>query len=362
MVSVESGRESASHRSSILDVAALAGVSPATVSRSLSGQSKVAPHTRQRVQEAARELSYVVSPQASGLASGRTRAVGVVVPFITRWFFSTVVAGVTDVLRETGYDVMLYHLGSADNRDRFFERMPLARRVDGVLTLSMPLTDQHTLALRALDLPLVSVGWRVPGSPSVRIDEVAAAQTAVNHLVHQGHQHIGFIAGSPDDPAFGFVSSPDRRRGYELALQAGGLTDDPDLAVTGHFGVEGGAAAMARLLSGPVLPTAVFAEYDELAIGALWALRRAGLQVPQQMSVVGIDDHEMAQVHDLTTVAQNAKEQGAVASQLLLRTLQAPSADHSDHDIILPSSLVLRGSTAPPPSRRAPTSRRRRGR
>jgi LacI family transcriptional regulator, repressor for deo operon, udp, cdd, tsx, nupC, and nupG len=349
-------------RSSIFDVAALAGVSPATVSRSLRGQSKVAARTRQRVMEAARELSYVVSPQASGLATGRTGAVAIVVPFITRWFFGTVVAGVTDVMRETGYDVVLHHLGSAEHRDRFFERMPLARRVDGVLTLSMPLTDEHTLALRALDIPLVSVGSHIPRSPSVRIDDVAAAQTAVNHLVHQGHERIGFIAGSPDDPGFGFVSSLDRRRGYENALQAAGLTLDHDLTVAGSYGLEGGAAAMAQLLSGPTLPTAVFAEYDELAIGALWALRRAGLPVPHTMSVVGIDDHEMAQVHDLTTVAQDAKEQGAIAARLLLRTLQAPSTQQSDDDIILPSHLELRGSTAPPPSRRTPAARTRRRR
>ena len=119
---------------------------------------------------------------------------------------------------------------------------------------------------------------------------------------------------------------------------------------------------MTQLLSGPTLPTAVFAEYDELAIGALWALRRAGLQVPHAMSVVGIDDHEMAQVHDLTTVAQDAKEQGAVAARLLLRTLQAPSTHQSDDDIVLPSHLVLRGSTAPPPSRRTPAARSRRRR
>lgn len=358
-MSGEPGREPTAHRSSILDVAALAGVSPATVSRSLRGQARVAARTRERVLEAARELSYVVSPQASSLASGCTRAVAIVVPFITRWFFSTVVAGVTDVLRESGYDVMLYHLGSAHDRDRFFERMPLARRVDGVLTLSMPLTDEHTLALRALGIPIVSVGSHVPGSPSVRIDEVAAAQTAVNHLVNQGHEHIGFIAGAPDDPGFGFVSSPHRRQGYEHALEAAGLRVDPDLEVTGSYGVEGGAAAMAQLLSGPTLPTAVFAEYDELAIGALWALRRAGLQVPQRISVVGIDDHEMAQVLDLTTVAQDVKEQGAVAARLLLRTLEGSSGHTGDDDIMLPSWLVLRGSTAPPASRRARAARRR---
>ena len=347
-MSTEPGRESTAGRPSILDVAALAGVSPATVSRSLRGQSKVAPQTRRRVLDAAHELSYVASPQASGLASGRTRAIAVVVPFITRWFFSTVVAGVTDVLRESGYDVVLYHLGSANDRDRFFERMPLARRVDGILSLSMPLSEEHTLALRALDLPLVSVGSHVPGSPSVRIDEIAAARTAVNHLLHQGHEKIGLIVGVPDDPGFGFASSEQRRRGYDLALRSAGLTVDPDLTVTGRYGIEGGAAAMAQLLSGPVLPTAVFAEYDELAMGALWALRRVGLQVPERLSVVGIDDHELAQVLDLTTVAQDAHEQGAVAAQLLLQALETPSDHEPDTDIVLPTHLVLRASSAPP--------------
>jgi LacI family transcriptional regulator, repressor for deo operon, udp, cdd, tsx, nupC, and nupG len=335
-------------RSGIQDVATLAGVSPATVSRALSGHANVAPQTRQRVLDAARELNYVVSPQGSGLASGRTRAVAVVVPFITRWYFGTVVAGVAGVLRRSGYDPVLYHLGSAEDRDHFFERMPLARRVDGILTVSMPLNDEHTLALRALDIPLVSVGAHVPGSASVRIDEAAAAQTAVNHLIHQGHQQIGFIAGAPDDPAFGFVASPHRRRGYEHALQTAGLAVDDDLMVTGSYGVHGGAAAMARLLSGPVLPTAVFAEYDELAIGALWALRRASLPVPQAMSVVGIDDHEMAEVHDLTTVAQDAREQGAVSAWLLLRALDDHPVGATDDDVVLSSSLVLRGTTAPP--------------
>lgn len=341
-------RVAAAPRSRIQDVATLAGVSPATVSRSLSGHANVAAQTRQRVLDAARELSYVVSPQASGLASGRTRAVAVVVPFITRWYFSTVVAGVAGVLRSSGYDAVLYHLGSAADRDHFFERMPLARRVDGILTLSMPLDDVHTLALRALDIPLVSVGAHVPGSASVRIDEAAAAQSAVNHLIHQGHQRIGFIAGAPDDPAFGFIASPHRRRGYEDALQTAGLVVHHGLMVAGSYGVHGGAAAMARLLSGPVLPTAVFAEYDELAIGALWALRRASVPVPQMMSVVGIDDHEMAEVHDLTTVAQDAREQGSAAARLLLRALDDHPVGAPDDDIILSSSLVLRGSTAPP--------------
>jgi len=338
-------------RSGIADVAALAGVSSATVSRSLSGQGNVAARTRERVRDAARTLSYVPSPYAVGLASGRTRTIAVVVPFLTRWYFSSVVSGVTEVLEAAGYDVLLYHLGSAADRDRFFARMPLARRVDGVLSLSMPLTDDHTLALRALDIPIVSVGSRMAGLPSVCIDEVAVAQTAVNHLIHLGHERIAFIGGVPDDADFGFVSSELRLRGYRLALTSVDHKPRAAQEVFGGYGIDGGAAAMARLLSGAELPTAVFAEYDELAIGALWSLRRAGLAVPHDISVVGVDDHEMAKVLDLTTVGQDAASQGVLAATLLLQTLntnQGEPPEEAPADVMLPTELILRGTTAPP--------------
>ncbi|WP_053079924.1 LacI family DNA-binding transcriptional regulator [Nostocoides japonicum] len=328
-------------------MAALAGVSPATVSRSLSGQGNVSAQTRERVRDAARRLSYVPSPLASGLASGRTRTIGVVVPFLTRWYFGSVVSGVTRVMEAAGYDVLLYHLGSAADRDRFFARMPLARRVDGVLSLCMPLTEDHTLALRALDIPLVSVGSRMAGLPSVCIDDVAAAHAAVNHLINLGHENIAFVGGIPDDPGFGFVSSELRLRGYRSAMGAAGLAPPSALEVFGRYGIDGGATAMARLLSGARLPTAVFAEYDELAFGALWSLRRAGLAIPQDVSVVGLDDHEMAEVLDLTTVGQDAASQGSLAATMLLETLDGRS-DTPPTDIVLPTELRVRGTTAPP--------------
>lgn len=343
---------------SILDVAALAGVSPSTVSRSLRGLPNVSPQTRQRVVEAATELSYVVSPGASGLASGQTRAIGVVVPFVTRWFFANAVAGACDVLAEAGYDVLLYHLGSADARDRFFDRMPLARRVDAVVTMTVPLTDDHTLGLRALGMPLVTVGAQMTGVTCVRINDVTAAQSAVNHLIHQGHESIAMLAGLSDDPGLGFSSSRDRREGYRRAMSTAGLELPNDLYVAGAYGIDGGAEAMAQLLSGGLLPTAVFAEYDELAIGALRTLRRAGMQVPGQLSVVGVDNHEMASVVDLTTVAQQVHELGAVAARLLLDTLAGRLQEPAD--VVLPTRLLVRGSTGPPPSRRA--SHRPRGR
>jgi LacI family transcriptional regulator, repressor for deo operon, udp, cdd, tsx, nupC, and nupG len=342
----EAANRPRSRHASILDVAALAGVSAATVSRSLRGRGSVSPTTRQRVFDAARELSYSASPHASGLASGRTTTVGIVAPFIGRWYFANAVAGAADALAEAGYDVLLYHLADVAARDRFFERMPLARRVDAVLTMTMPLTEEHTLALRALDMPFVTLGARLPDVPCVRIDDAAAMRTAVHHLLHQGHEQIAMIAGVEDDGRFGFVSSSARRAGYQQALRSVGLEPRPELQVAGAFGIEGGARAMAELMAGPTLPTAVVAEYDELAIGALRTLRQASVAVPGRISVIGMDDHEMASVVDLTTVAQPVRELGAQAARLLLEQLDGTLT--GDMDVVVPTRLIVRGSTAAP--------------
>lgn len=348
----------ARRRVSLADVAARAGVSAATASRSLRGVAKVAPNTRERVLEAALDLAYVTALQAAEAQAGPRRTVAVIVPFINRWYFGTATAAAADHLRGHGYDVLLYHLGSADVRDHFFSRMPLAGRVDGILSLSMPLTESHTLSLRALDLPLVSIGSSIPGSPSVGIDDVGAARAAVSHLLNLRHERIGLIAGRPDDTRFEFLSSFGRRLGYEEALGAAGLRFDPQLVVAGPYGIDGGAAAMAELLSRPLLPTAVLAEFDELAIGALWALRRAGLRVPEDISVIGIDDHEMAEFLDLTTVAQGVAQQGEVAARMLLQLLGAePGGPPPSDTVLVPTRLVLRGTTAPPAARHPGPSR-----
>jgi len=168
----------------------------------------------------------------------------------------------------------------------------------------------------------------------------------VHHLLHQGHEQIAMIAGIEDDREFGFLSSAARRLGYRQALRAAGLEPRPELSVAGAFGIEGGARAMAELMAGPTLPTAVVAEYDELAIGALRTLRQASVAVPGRVSVVGLDDHEMASVVDLTTVAQPVRELGARAARLLLELLDGTLA--GDVDQVMPTRLVVRGTTAAP--------------
>jgi LacI family repressor for deo operon, udp, cdd, tsx, nupC, and nupG len=339
------------HHASILDVALRAGVSAATVSRALRGLPHVNEDTRRRVQQAAAELSYVASPAGTGLASGRTRTVGVVVPLSARWFFSQVVSAAEGVLSSGDYDVLLYNLGDAAGRARFFDRMPLRRRVDAVLVLALPLTEEEVAQLQSLRVPVVVVGARQPAFPTVRIDDEAGARQAVQHLVNLGHRSVSMISALEDDDP-GFASAPQRRAGFHEAVAHVGPVDH---VVAGAWGLEGGARAMEQVLAGEKLPTAVFAEYDEMAFGALLTLRRAGLSVPGDVSIVGFDDNPMAQVVELTTVSQPVHEQGELGATLVMEGLRDRSREPID--LVLPTRLVVRGSTAPPAGSHVPRRR-----
>lgn len=332
------------HHSSIVDVALRAGVSAATVSRALRGLPHVNEETRRRVQQAASDLNYVASPAGTGLASGRTRTVGVVVPLFARWFFSQLVAATEGVLSSRDYDLLLYNLGDDAGRARFFDRLPLRRRVDAVLVLALPLTTEEVSRLQTLRVPVVVVGARQPAFPTVRIDDEAGARQAVQHLINLGHRSVSMISALEDDDP-GFASAPQRRAAFHEAIAHLGPVDH---VVAGAWGLEGGARAMEQVLAGDKLPTAIFSEYDEMAFGALLTLRRAGLRVPGDVSIVGFDDHAMAQVVDLTTVSQPVHEQGELAATLLMEGLL--NRDREPMDLVLPTRLVVRGSTAPPPA------------
>jgi LacI family transcriptional regulator, repressor for deo operon, udp, cdd, tsx, nupC, and nupG len=332
------------------DVARLAGVSTATVSRALRGLPTVSEPTRIRVLDAAARLGYRASPSASRLAGGRTGAVAVVVPRITRWFFATVVEAVEAALHHGGYDLLLYNLGGRERaRQRLLHTAALHKRVDGVMLVATPLQGADFAAVTKLRMPGVTVssGTGVPGWPAIRIDDVAAARTATEHLLALGHRRIAHISGDPDDE-LAFTTHIDRRRGYREALLAAGIEPDPSLDVEAPFTVAGGGQAMALLLERDEPPTAIFAACDEMALGALAALRDTGLRVPADISVVGVDDHDAASAVGLSTVAQSAAEQGRLAAETLLRMLRSDAGAGCSQ--VLPTRLIVRQSTGPPRS------------
>src|SRR3954462_10783298 len=201
----------------IKDVARELEMSTATVSRALRGLPGVSDETRERVRRTARELGYVPSPSAAGLASGRPRTVAVVVPWVTRWFFASAVQGAEEVLRDHGYDLLLYNLaGSAEARHRVFEPGRLAKRVDAVLVLSLQPTAAELARLTGLDCPVTFIGADVPGWATVRIDDEHTARPPIEHLVGLGHRRIAYVGGSG---ILDFTAPEARERGFRGSIE-----------------------------------------------------------------------------------------------------------------------------------------------
>lgn len=329
------------------DVARRCGVSIASVSRALRGEPGVSAATRDRILSAARDLAYVVSPEASRLSGGPTGRVGVVVPRIDAWFYSTVLAGIAGEFDSVGIDLILCTLPNSASRHRFFEALPLRRKVDAVIVVSVPLTTRERTRLQQLDVPTVHVGGHHPatGQPWVGIDDESAARQAVGHLLRIGHRDIAMIQ-AVDNEGTPWAADEARIRGFHRQIGEAGLPDPTVVRVP--WGIDGGAHGMEILLSDQQLPTAVFCHSDEIALGALRTLRRSGISVPQQISVIGVDDHPSAELSELTTVSQPVSEQGRIAAQLVLARLENDSSTVTPAVTTLPTRLVIRNSTAPP--------------
>lgn len=332
----------------IEEVARLAGVSTATVSRALSGRGYVSAGTRTKVADAAAELGYVVSSNASSLASGRTRNIGVVVPFLSHWYFSAVVEGAETELQRHGYDTTLYNLtGGADERRSVFDHFLLRQRVDAVIAINLELTEDERRSLHDLRKPLVGIGGPIPGVRTLALDDIAVARLATEHLIGLGHTRIAHIGGDKEFD-LDFHLPTNRRLGYERALTDAGLDIDQGTFRPADFTMGGAYQAAKQLLGSPRgRPTAIFAASDEMAIGAILAARDLGLTVPGDVSVVGIDDHQLSSFFELTTVAQFPKQQGAQAAAVLLEELDPRNAT-TDSDLELPFELIVRGSTSRP--------------
>lgn len=335
--------------STIADVAARAGVSKATASRALSGRGYVSDATRRRVTDAARELSYVAHSSATSLATGRTQTIGVIVPSVGRWYFAELLAGIQESLLEHFYDLALYSIqeGSAV-RERVFEEELPRRRLDGIIAAGLQPSAHELKRLLRIGLPVVCVGPYNEGASAVSIDDAAAARIATEHLLDLGHTSIAFVGGSDggadrtEPPGFGDAR---RLHGYRAAMSAAGLGDRV-LTAPADPTMPGGYAAAADLLADRrTRPTAVLGVCDEVAIGTIIAARRLGIAVPTELSVIGIDDHQHAEMFALTTIRQQPREQGREAVRLLLAQLD--DADADAERIVATSALVVRSSTAP---------------
>ncbi|MGR6970717.1 LacI family DNA-binding transcriptional regulator [Streptomyces cynarae] len=331
------------------DVAERAGVSASTVSRTLRGLTSVSADVRARVEQAARELNFAVSRQAASLVTGKTGVVAVLVPTLNSWFMGSALSSLGPLLRAAGMELNVYVIPDMAERTAFFQHLPARRNADALLVFGFDLTDEETARLDDLGMPVIYVSQHAKGRPSVYVDDVAGGCKATRHLLNLGHRRIAFV---PTVGATGFTfSSRERLLGYRQALTEAGIPLDDELVVT--MSVEdkrGLAAGIGALLSLREPPTAVFAEQDELAVAVIHTLRAARIQVPERMSVIGFDDHQVAEWFDLSTVAQSPSDMGRVAGELALKLIDDPDADRTRH-VVLPTHLIPRATTTPPSPR-----------
>jgi LacI family transcriptional regulator len=332
-------------RLTIRQIADLAGVSIATVSRVLNGRNDVSDDTRDLVSRVIRENGYTASRSARGLSAGRTGLVGILVPLVFPAYFAAILAGAAEALSERDLQIVLSPTGHEHDREvSVLDR--LHGVTDGALII-LPEESSEELE-RLLDSgyrfvvldPLMPLNERIP---SVSAAHTSGADQAMRHLLDLGHRRIAQITGPR-----GWLATEDRRRGYRAALASAGILPDVHFEVEAEPEIGPGREAAGRLLDLADPPTAIFAFNDNIAIGAVQAARARGLTVPDDLSIVGFDDVEHATIVTpaLTTVRQPLAEMGRTAVSLLNRLLERQRFETLH--VELATRLVVRDSTAPP--------------
>jgi LacI family repressor for deo operon, udp, cdd, tsx, nupC, and nupG len=326
----------------IATVAELAGVSTATVSRALQRPDKVQPETRERVMAAVRATGFVPNSQARNLRSRASRTVILLVRDISNPFYLEIYKGVEEAAVEAGYKVLMGDARNDDERIQHYVDMVRARHADGLILMVGRFPERLKAELDRLP-PIVIALETFPdlALPFVKIDNVAAAAEAVEHLIALGHRRIAHITGPMPE-----TLSLDRLAGYRQALAAHGIPPDDALVVEGDFSLAAGRAAVRQLADGGIDFTAIFAASDQMAVGAVSELRARGLSVPDDVSVVGFDDIVLADAFEppLTTIHQPRFD---IGRQAMARMIGLLAEESGGEDVLFATRLVVRGSTGP---------------
>jgi LacI family transcriptional regulator, galactose operon repressor len=331
-------------RATIADVAARAGVGASTVSRVLNGGQVSAP-AHARVVAAMSDLAYRPRASARALALGATGTLGIVIPFFTHPSAIERVRGVLEAVDATPFELVLCNVADPAQRDEYLGRRAPLDRTDGLLIVSLAPRDDEVDAFLSAGAPVVLVDADHPRLPRVVVDDVAGGTLATRHLIDLGHERIGFV-GDTNDPGYGFVASSRRLAGYREALEAAEIAVVAELERFGPHGRQVAHRLTTELLSLPEPPTAIFAASDTQALGVLEAAGYEGVAVPDDLSVIGFDDLEIAPYVGLTTVRQPLHESGRRGVERLLAVMAGDDPGPLEERLDL--KLQVRRTTAPP--------------
>ena len=344
-------------RTTIADVARVAGVSKATVSRVLSGNYEyMKPDTRNSVQEAIEKLGYRPSSVARSLTSNRTNTAAILVSDVGNPFYADVIHGVEDEAFKGKYDVFLCNTNYDLERGLAFIRSLIDKRVDGVMIMSSSMSDVWLAELSKNNVPAVVLDWEVKAAganvSTIGVDYSVGIQAAVDHLIALGHRHLAHVSGPLQ-----LQTARDRRNAFLSALAKHGIPVEAAPVIEGDLQIAGGRQAITQIMKMSPRPTAVFTANDMTAIGLIAAARSRGLEVPRDLSVIGLDDIWLAEQSDppLTTVGLPRYQIGQLAMQMLFDLLdtgkERPSTPVRRQ---VETSLVVRQTTAPVPETNAP--------
>lgn len=327
------------------DVAALADVSIQTVSAIINDKPGITPETINRVKEAIQQLGYRPYSIARSLRTRQTHTIALIGSDIGNPSFSAIASSAEDIAHSFGYNMVLFNTHDDAEREAGYIRSITERWIDG--TIFVATDDQMTSmdSLKEFNIPTVGVD-RIPvgySGPSVTLDDIKAGRLAAEHLLNLGHTCISHISGP-----LRIRLARERKQGFDQAIQEWGFEPGPLSVSEGNWDCESGYVAMKQILSAKIIPTAVFAANDRTAIGAIRAIIEAGLSIPRDISVVGLDDIEVAafMIPSLTTVRQSFAKLASLSVHLLIDILAGKEPDQQQ--IILKPELVIRKSTAPP--------------
>lgn len=333
-------------RLTIRDIAAHLGVSIATVSRVINGRPDVSPQTRETVLAYIREQGYSTSRIARGLAGGRSGLIGLSLPYVHSAYFGEIAAGASEALAEREARLILNLTEHQHDREVTLLDRLMHSTTDGALIVLPAETNAELLGVRDQGYPFVVIDPMMPIDPTLPVVMAAhwhTGRVTTDHLLGLGHRRIGVITGQPD-----WVATQDRLAGFQTAMAAAGVAPIPDLIRSGDWEAQSAYQIVGEMLDGPEPPTAIFAFNDNMAAGAMQAARDRGLSIPDDLSVVGVDDIDVAHylTPRLTTVRQPLREMARVASGLLWRLIEGETVEAMRLE--LSTRLVVRESTAPP--------------
>jgi LacI family transcriptional regulator len=307
----------------IRDVARAASVGVGTVSRVINNHPGVKPTTRDKVLAAIAQLNYRPDPIARSMISKRTGAIGVVVPFFTRPFNTEVLRGVEAEIVRLGRELVLYNVETDAQREYYFSDLPMRRKVDGLLIISLMPGESFAIGFQRVGMPTVLVDGYSPYLTSLVVDNIEGGYQAVKYLIEKGHRRIGFINGIIERD-FKFSPANDRLIGLHRAFGEAGVLFDPELMVTSEWDRHKGQEAALKLLTHHARPTAIFAASDVQAIGALEAAKALCITVPEELSVIGFDGIELSELLELTTMQQPMQQMGELGIRKLIEHIDNP--------------------------------------